>query len=45
MCIAGEDLKDEEEDDNFGDNSNDRDPVDLNSKFVFIQCYFDPITL
>lgn len=45
MCVAGEDLKVEEEDDNFGDYSNDCDPIDLNSKFVFTQCYFNPITL
>lgn len=33
MFIAGEDLKDEEEDNNFDDHNNDCDPRDLNSKF------------
>lgn len=46
MFIAGRDLKDEEQDNNFDDyNYNDCDPIVLNSKFLFTKCYFNPITL
>lgn len=45
MFIAGEDLKDVEEDNNFDDYNNDCDSIDLNSKLLFTKCYSNPITL
>ena len=45
MFIAGDDLKDEEEDNNFDCCKNDCDPIDLNSKLLFTKFYFNPITL
>ena len=45
MFIAGDDLKDEEEDNNFDGCKNDCDPIDLNSKLLFTKFYFNPITL
>lgn len=44
MFIAGRDLKDEEQDNNF-DDYNDCEPIVLNSKFLFTKCYFNPVTL
>lgn len=46
MFIAGRDLKDEEQDNNFDDyNYSDCEPIVLNSKFLFTKCYFNPVTL
>ena len=45
MFIAGDDLKDEEEDNNFHGYKNDYDHIDLNRKLLFTKFYFNPITL
>lgn len=45
MFRAGDNLKDEEEDNNFDDYNNDCDPTDSNSKLLFTKCYFSSITL
>lgn len=37
------DLKDEEEDNNFDDSSNDRDPIQLKLHVIVYKCYFSKV--